>query len=1470
MKNYLILLFLAATNLIFSQQEIQVRNNITDIPNNSLITSATNNTNFGQFDINSGAKNRTYTIRNIGNSNLILGTPSITFQNPSSNTFSLTSIPANNTVIAPNTSVNFIVSFDPNNMSVFDAKIQINSNDSNENPFIFAVQGEGVLLFPDTDDDGVSNNIDIDDDNDGIRDAVEQSTCLAISTATTVSTIFLNENFGAGTNRVRINGTTAGVSTNYYYEDGTSAQATDEIDTNSSLNDGQYTVHYSITDNSSPTNISATGPDLATWADNSWSNIQDHTPNDTNGRMAVFNAANTPGEFYKTTIRGILPGVPLNYSFWAVNIDANDAAFNNVPRILPNVTVNFLSTDGLTLLHTFNTGNITRCLAGTGNSCITSLWKNFTTNTILNTTEFIIQLVNNSTGGLGNDLAIDDILITQTLCDSDGDGISDIIDLDNDNDGMPNVLEYSLFNYTNNNLNLDPDKDATFGGNTFTDTNRNGMNDNAENLQPAIDTDGDGVKDYLDLDSDNDGVFDTVEYDSLGDADSTGDGLGDGNDIFTVADDEFDGDGILGIMDNNDNDNNLDDHGTNSYPSPLDSDNDGIPDYLDVNKGPINDITSTIYSFLDTNNNGIIDGTGDLDKDGLLDIFDSNDNKTGSPRLFNNKYSIIFDGRNDYIQETITGTDLIQGKNKTTLMAWVKLANNYSGLTYIAGQKNFKIAVNNNQQMVAYVNGIAFTNTTFTLPTNRWVHLTMVYDGVGATKKVNTYINGDETQNITTINLINTDTNKNFTIGRNADNTAALGYFNGEIDDVKVYDAVLTPNQIQSTVFQELNPSNLVRGMVIPFDIPGLAVNSLLRYFHMNIINDDVVDNLTTPAVDLINGAKLFNIQKINIQTAPLPFETNNAGNWNTAATWKNNSVLDLDIVVTPKPWSIINIKNNVTVLADITCLGLIIDNGATLKTGNLTNSYKLENSWYLKLNGTLDLENESQLVQTSASILDATSSGKIEKDQQGTLNSFTYNYFSSPVNPINATTNNTDYSIGNVLKDGTNPANPLTPNFQAGVFAADNAQTSPVTLSTFWMYKYINTISNDYSWVRVRDTGTLKVGEGFTMKGTSNTGAVQNNQNYVFVGKPNNGDVTLPIGANNVYLVGNPYPSALNANTFINENPDLTGSLYFWDHFGGGSHLLAQYQGGYAIWNAIGGTVAVDQTAVTGGISVGNKQPGSFVPVGQGFFVKAKTTNGTVRFKNTQRTAGLNLLREVTGVSTFTRQVNTNNLDVDSRQKIRIDIQTNDYKRQLLVGVDSLATSNIDDKFDAENLDQVTNDASWLIENKKHIIQGVPSFENAVVLPIGVKVSAQANITFNINALENISAEKKIYLKDQQNNVYHDLTTNQYTTQVTAGENNTRFAIVFQNDNALSNQNFDELQNQIQVYGGQKTINLFNNSSKNIETLDLYDLNGRLVLSKTINSIENATICIDLSAAVYLVKIKTEEGTITKKIIIS
>jgi hypothetical protein len=184
---------------------------------------------------------------------------------------------------------------------------------------------------------------------------------------------------------------------------------------------------------------------------------------------------------------------------------------------------------------------------------------------------------------------------------TDGDTQPDFRDLDSDNDGINDVREAGLSDLDNNGIiesGAIPAVDANGKAATASST--------------SIDTDGDNVPDQRDLDSDNDGINDIREVGNES-FDANNDGIVDGSDV--------DNDGIRDIVDGNDAA-----FGDNGDADSPDKDNDGVANYrdLDSDNDGINDIIEGGFSPLDTNNDGIIDGT-DADNDGIRDSVDGND-----------------------------------------------------------------------------------------------------------------------------------------------------------------------------------------------------------------------------------------------------------------------------------------------------------------------------------------------------------------------------------------------------------------------------------------------------------------------------------------------------------------------------------------------------------------------------------------------------------------------------------------------------------------------------------------------------------------------------------------------------------------------------------------------------------------------------------------------------------------------------
>ena len=1446
-----------------SLPEMDVQGNANSIVDGDITPSIVDFTDYGTTSVGVSVT-KTYFVHNTGVANLNLG--AITFSGANPGDFSVTTAPA--AIVAPGGNTFFVVTFTPPSIGTKTTTISIVNNDSNENPYNYNLVGTCIQTFFDSDGDGIFDNVDIDDDNDGIRDVIEETNCNNAN-GPKVNYKFLNESFGAGP-RTTIN-TTYNALTTYCYENGVGAPNTVACPTLSSidLNDGEYAVYST--------------PQIASWAPTYWHMGGDHT-GDPNGRMAIFNASYTPGIFYTASITGALPNIPITYSFWVLNIDRTDAP-GIATRLRPNVRVEFRDTSN-NLLTAISTGNIAPTTAGN----LAGDWYQFTASLNLNVDAFNVIFINNETGGLGNDLALDDILITQALCDLDLDGVADVFDLDSDNDGIEDIIEVGLGNLSNAKGKMDV---------AWMDANLNGLHDSAEGILSAPDFDGDGAPNYMDLDSDNDAVFDVDESGAgntnavpgfvNGDGDITGDGKGDGADTETFRSKDTNGDGIVegygdGILDLYDyglnSYGNLD-QGTNSAPFlnyVLDTDGDAAPNYLDVTSNGSFDIANTLYASLDANNDGIIDGNTDIDKDGIVDAFDTNTAYFGSPRDLNRKLLLEFDGRNDYAQSTA----ILGGLPAATLMAWVNLANGYNADGVIVGQNNFQLKISNIKRLQATVNGTTVTFNT-ALNTNQWYHVAAIYSG----GSIRLYLNGLQVASQALAGNITADVSL-LTLGKNP--ISNTNYFRGKMDEVRVFNVGLTDAQLQRMVYQEVKDNGAqVRGEVVPKDIGTLPFANLVRYYRMDVYKDDIIDDLSTPAIDLV-GTKIFNHKIINLQQAPMPFLTERIGDFATAVNSPTKEIRGLDIM--DYDWSIVNVAHNITETSNSTDLGLILNPGVTI---NMTNDTKLQNDWYLLLDGVIDLVGRSQLVQTAQSDLEPTSDGWIERDQQGISNLYNYNYWSSPVGPVNGSVNNNNYTVATIMRDGTNPATPTPINWVGGY---NGAPTSPISVARYWIFKFQNTTGVYANWSQVLETGVLSPSQGYTMKGS---GAATPKQNYTFVGKPFNGIITNPISANNLNLSGNPYSSAIDADKFIDDNissvagqSTTTGTIYYWEHSPlNNTHVLQDYQGGYAAYTKVGGTPPIAPPGING-LGGNTKIAQRFIPVGQGFFVYGSATGGNITFNNSQRIfvkendpASFEMFRSTNQITAANQNAPRNANDayvVKEFAKIRIGFNSaNNFHRQILLGfMNEDASDDFDAGYDGVLIEDQPNDMYFRNQDKNLIIQGVGFFNQNKKHPLSIKVNQTGVVEIVLDDVENFDMNRKVFIFDNLTGTFHNIKTQPFKVKLIAGVHNDRFYLTFtnrqvtnvvvkQSNNSLNkeestNENIDvnyENTNQV-LQVSNDDINVM------VKNVYLYNLVGQLVNTWDVRNETQANIQIPITAnstGVYIVKVETTNGSFSRKI---
>ena len=875
-----------------------------------------------------------------------------------------------------------------------------------------------------------------------------------------------------------------------------------------------------------------------------------------------------------------------------------------------------------------------------------------------------------------------------------------------------------------------------------------------------------------------------------------------------------------------------------------------------------------------------------------------------------------------------------------TISAWIKAPSNASTRTIMAKGSKLQLRLNAADRIEVFIDDAVTPKYTsdVVFNDNKWHQTTFVYHS----GSIYLYVDGILDKSVQDVVHPSPNYN-NYSIGAVfVDKNTVLDPYIGSIDEVYVWDTNLTENQIRYLMNQEverldISGTDYVSGKVLPYnassnEATALPWSELRAYYDFNSFYGSTVEGLT----DTRNFLRLKYLNKdktiTTSQTIPAPYVTLSDGEWDNPATWQNgsdivlpnNTSLDGSII----DWNIVEIGHDITSgNRDISLLGLKQTTGkltiaASGDPQDETNTGRsLTISHYLEIDGVIDLVGESQLIQDEGSIIDADSGGYIERDQQGTANGFNYNYWSSSVGPIGGNTGtrgtgvaniNANHTISGVLNDGTTSSSYQNITFSASHTAADsNTPTTPRTLSTYWMYKFYGAADDYNAWASLDETSSLLPGEGFTMKGTTGAADIINDvQNYVFKGLPNNGDITLPLDKSSGdvdRLVGNPYPSAIDATEFILDNLSIAdggnnasgtiinGALYFWDHFGEeNSHNLGSYVGGYATRNLTGGAAAIsndsriNNTSDAGSSATGTKVPGQYIPVNQGFFVStaldgfdnddgvpiSTVDGGNIVFKNTQRV----FVREDAVTSIFMRSSKTkgnNSYTKDAtseNQTIRLMYDSpKGYHRQIVIGLNEDASNKFDLGYDAFMIDVNEEDMYWYFDDNKFVIQGVNNFNSTQEFSLGLIVKQAGTTSIKLDGLENMNPNTALFIKDIVTGEIHQINNTPFETTLDPGTYNDRFKLVFQSKqmDVLTTTDSSLEDGFVAYYDSNSSeINIIKSVNSEVLDVTLYNLLGQKI--KTVDFHSNLiTIPVQLNAGVYILQFNTSKGNVGKRIII-
>jgi hypothetical protein len=540
---------------------------------------------------------------------------------------------------------------------------------------------------------------------------------------------------------------------------------------------------------------------------------------------------------------------------------------------------------------------------------------------------------------------------------------------------------------------------------------------------------------------------------------------------------------------------------------------------------------------------------------------------------------------------------------------------------------------------------------------------------------------------------------------------------------------------------------------------------------------------------------------------------------------------------------AVINGNYNTAANGSFEACSVSVSGGSTLII-SASNYVSIQNDLNVSASGTLQVLNQGSLVMidNNGAVTNSGTTNVIRTTSP--YNKYDYTYWSSPVTAATIGTTfplwRTDYAFQFVTGNYADVAAPIN-----GFDDDGNA----------WSYTGTSTV--------------MTPGKGYAIMAPS-TGTFPATSTVTFSGAVNNGIINIPMtlsanGASSIddfNLIGNPYPSAIYANDFINANAAISGTLYFWTHRTGisntnpGPDANNFITADYAMYNLSGGTSS----------GTGSAPPTGYIGSGQAFFVETNSATNAV-FNNSMRDKSYSNAQ-------FYRMANPMTTPADSTVKDRlwINLQSADglFSQQLLAYFDN-TTLGYDRAYDGV-VSQSSNTLSFysFIEGDKYRIQARPAFSQDDVVPLGYSSTMQGTFSVAIDHLEGQlqSDGTSVYLEDKLLSIIHDLKQSPYTFTTAIGTFDDRFVLRYTNS-GLGTIDLDEIRNNVVVASSNAQI-MVKSYTEPISGIAIYDILGRQVFAKDKISANEFTITDAVkSQQALIVKVTLENGVVVSRKIV-
>jgi len=561
--------------------------------------------------------------------------------------------------------------------------------------------------------------------------------------------------------------------------------------------------------------------------------------------------------------------------------------------------------------------------------------------------------------------------------------------------------------------------------------------------------------------------------------------------------------------------------------------------------------------------------------------------------------------------------------------------------------------------------------------------------------------------------------------------------------------------------------------------------------------------------------------------------------NWSTAANWK-------PALVPTASSCIIVVDNTIISGTNFEAYGRNLNIKSTgLLTVNPSNTLTITEVVNVNSGGAFTLENTASLVQ----INNSTNTGNIKvKVNTKPVKRYDYTYWSSPIST-------------QLLFD-----------------------VSPLTLFD----KFYSWNPATQSWLmHVSGNVSMATAKGYIVRAPQTYPIdTPNVYNAEFNGVPHNGNIPIsvlgnpsPVVANYQWnLIGNPYPSAINANLFLSNASNsgiIDGTIYLWTHNtkpsrlipGNGVYNYSPYD--YATYNLSGGvgvSASDDPNDPTPSDNFNSTQPTGYIASGQAFFVRG-IGNGSAQFTNAMRVKGLN--------NQFFRSSNTTQNDtlqpVIARERFWLNMSDHEGAfSQIMVGYVQGATNQLDRGYDGE-LFRHANLSFYSVEAAKRLTIQARSypFNDSDIVALGYQSDTPKTVFISMDHVdEGVFEGQEIFVRDKLLNVIHNIKESPYSFATASGTFHERLEIIYGSPNlGIDNPVYDP--NSVSVFKKQETI-VVNAGNQLIDKLKVVDMQGRIIYSiEKVNNTEFIIKNLPDTNQVLIIQVYTESGMQTSKKIV-